>query len=937
MRIQERVARFITANGGQIEPSGSSPGVILARVTEDLAGELTGRADVEGVTPTSRPHPMNSVVDGSPTWHAAGYTGQAPNADNPSTDGPDVLVNDEGITTNHVAFNVRLPTDCASCAGTGPSMDPAHPAAGPHTRVISSPNRTSFTGSKHGNAIAAVIATTNLARGASGTGMAYGIDKLYDSWFAKQAAYWALGIDYMGEQGVSDIAEIQNYSAGTYEDTIGYNPQWRFMDAATDQFGQLQTIAAGNCGIQDGFFTNCYDGPHRVCTPGNLFNVLTVGGLTATDPLDPSTWSVWPNSSSGPTWDGRKKPDLVATPGGGVGHPQYYDLDGNGKLDDYGNSGYGTSYAAPQAAAGAVLLASVGVYSPMAQRAILINSARPIQNQTYWTPTSGWGALDLDRAFHERGSWTLASVHGAGANSARFFETTGVGVGDRATLIWNRRATAIGSGTDYYDLTNLDLIQISPTTGGTTATGGSDAADDVDTNQTPSGAPGNNAPTDNPMPGSGEDGEDNVEQVRSTATGTQILKVKALSAVDGRATEPFALASKNPLRALQTPIPELDLESSAALAAPNELVTLTATITNPSADLPLQAAEATLSLPVGASLALGAATQSIGTLAPSGSTQVSWQVVIGQAGLGTFSAGASGTTYGETFAGEAQTALLIDADPPSVAIKPLPVWSASSAVELHWSASDDLSGVATYDVETSTDGTTFSPLLTATSATSTTAHAADNQTLTVRVRARDLAGNVSDWVSSSTSVDTTPPVVVLGAASTPAAGRISVPVQVLNTGAPASATYSFGRGTAAMVPLTATTVSFTNYALSAVRATLVVTATDVMGRSTTQLQTYTVASRYVSPKLKLAKVKTKRRLATIAGSVAKGSRGTIKVVVRRVGKKGTKRVRGKVVYRGSKFSSKVRLKPGRYKASVSVGVSDGFRSESKSKSFRVRQ
>ena len=121
---------------------------------------------------------------------------------------------------------------------------------------------------------------------------------------------------------------------------------------------------------------------------------------------------------------------------------------------------------------------------------------------------------------------------------------TGVANDDRATLVWNRRTNLDNvanpdngqiTNPSYYNLTDLDLTQFDPGTLAVTSTGGSDAADTVDTDQTITAA--------NPMPGNGSDGGDNIEQIRSTGTGTQILKVKSLTAVDGATSEPFSIAA----------------------------------------------------------------------------------------------------------------------------------------------------------------------------------------------------------------------------------------------------------------------------------------------------------------------------------------------------------------------------------------------------------
>lgn len=938
LKAQERVRVQIQTLGGRIVKTPSLPGSLIVRLPANRLDDLRSLKRVDDISNVQLPQPMTFTFgDGSVTWQANGFKGQSPNPDRPTdTDGPDVVISDTGITTAHLAFNSRLSTDCASCNGTGPRLDPNHTDAqtGPHSRIISPKGRTDFVGDDHGNTIAATIANTNLARGAAGTGMAYGIDKLYDIWQAKDWGYWQIGITVDGEPGVTDLPEVMNYSQGIYDDTVGYDPGWIYTDWIVDALGISQAVAAGNCGVQESFYTNCGDGPHRVVTPANGFNILAVGARVAPS-ADSSTWSVWPHSSTGPTFDGRKKPDLVASPSGAAGSPRYWDVDNNGKMDDYGSVGLGTSFAAPQVAAGAALLAAAGIYSPIAQRALLINTAKPIQNQTYWTPTSGWGALDLERAYYERGNWQMSNITGTssgttGPNTARFFRITGTAVGDRTTLTWNRRSTSfMVAGAHYYDLTNLDLSQISPadSTGATvTSTGGSDAADTVDTNQTPTpNPPGTNALIDNPMPGSGEDGEDNVEQVRSTATGTQLLKVKAKSPVDQQSSEPFALASQRPITALATPIPNVSIESDVAAVKVGDTAQITVTATNPSDDLSLSDAQVTLApLPAGVSI-VGAPTQSLGTLS-GGSPQTRVFTVQGSAdGFLQLTARVSGTAYGEDFEGASATNFTVDTGPPIVDLTPLPQWSTVSTPTATWSASDTLTAVASYDAEQKVAGESWQPLLTEEQITSVDLLSAEEgQLVSVRVRARDTLGNTSDWSTASTTIDAISPDVAIGEAISTGAAQIRVPVSSTNLGAPIVSTlyrfdsYPYDTGQRTSLSDSA---SYTNYLSNSVRATLYVWATDALGRVSAAQKTFVVEGnpgktlRPVPIRIRSAKVK-KRRL-TLIGTVPSSYWEDLRVTVTRRGRTGTKKVTRRVEIDRGRWRATIRLKKGAYTVTIS--------------------
>lgn len=913
----ERIARAIERVGGRVESATPLPNTITAVLPASAIATIASSHDVTSVVRAKRPELASSPIDGSETWHTAGFTGGGSSAD--GNGGPDYVAFDTGVRTNHTSFRTRLPGDCSTCVGTGP------------TRVISPAGRTDFSGSEHGNQIAATVAATDLTTQGR-KGQAYGLDKLYDPYWAENPYRWNMGVTYNGEPGVNDLPEVVNYSAGIYEDFVDNNPSWGAFDASVSQYGIAYTISAGNCGVQNGGFTGCNspgEGPHRVSTPATNFNVISVGGLDHVDPFNQSTWFVWANSSPGPTYGGRKKPDLIAVTYGVTSCPN--------DQDDatFENCGSGTSYAAPQAASGVALLASVGVYAPTAQKAILINSATPIQGQTYWMPRSGWGALNLDGAFQQRANYSNGAVTQSGANSARFYRLTGVTAGDRTTLVWNRRlGNYTGNNAPLYStLTNLDLAQFaqadacSPTCT-PTATGGVDASDSVDTDQT--------VTADNPMPGNGSDGSDNVEQIRSTGTGTQIVKVKAMSTIDGATSEPFSIASARPVEALSTPIPSVDLQTSMGLAGPGQTVTITATVSNPSDDLALSGGQVTLSLPAGTSLISGSLTQSLGTIAVNGTAIVNWQVSGATDGTKHFTADASGTTYGETFAGSGQADFDVDATPPALQVDDPGPWAASSAPTFNWSATDAASSVVDYDVELSRNGGAFTSLLTNSPATSTSVTGAEGEQLRLRIRARDTFGNLTSWSESSTSIDATPPEISVGPMSFAGRSSVSVPVSVSNVGSTASATYAFASGPATEIPLAGSTVSYTNYSIKAQTATLRVTATDELGRAVTAVRTYSVPSRYLSPSLKLSRVKSSAGRLTISGRISASYAGRVTITIKRRGRAGTKRVVKRVRVKRGRFVSRVSLKPGSYTVRATAPPIGDFLTDSATKRVRVR-
>ncbi|MBJ7354819.1 MAG: hypothetical protein JHC98_08345 [Thermoleophilaceae bacterium] len=766
--------------------------------------------------------------------------------------------------------------------------------------------RDGFPGTKHANTIASTIASTHLSDGAQG--MAYGIDKLYDNYLSDNPYLWNLGIQSAGDEGLggeADLPEVINYSAGLYDDEVDLQPLANYFDALEDQFGILHTVSAGNCGTADPSYTDCGDGPHRVSSPGTNFNVLTVGGLdSSTTYPDVSGYAPWEHTSPGPTWGGRKKPDLIAPVFGTSGTPS--------AIDDatWTSGGLGTSFAAPIAASGALLLASTGVYSPTAQKAIMINSATPVAGQTYWTPRSGWGAINMAAAFPDRGNYVQGTITGSDANGVRFFSQPDLAVDDRTTLVWNRRTDASSIlSPGYHDLTNLDLSQFDASDPGTpTATGGSDAGDNVDSDIVPS--------TDNPMPGNGSDGGDNVEQIRSTGTGAQIVKVKALTPIDGASSEPFSLAGHHALTALETPVPEVALTVAPTITSGSGTVQITASVENTSNDLTLEDFSMTLDLPPGTSLNTGGATSPTTPydVGAGETTTVIWLVDNLTSGAKTFSATATGTAYGETFTGSDSTSLDVDATPPSLAVSGMPTWSTTTQPFFQWAGSDSQSAVK-YDVEESIDGAPFSPLLTATEQTSISLPGTEGQNIRLRIRAVDSFDNASDWTEVGTTIDAVGPVAALGAADASKQGIRSVPLSFSNVGSPVTAKFTFADKTGGRTgsATNGQVVSFTNNGSLPVYASLSLVVTDALGRQATAQETYLIEPRLGPSGLKFKSAKRSGSKLVIVGTVSKNFSGKVSVVATRIGTKGTKRVAKSSAAKKGAFKVSLRLKPGRYK------------------------
>jgi hypothetical protein len=331
---------------------------------------------------------------------------------------------------------------------------------------------------------------------------------------------------------------------------------------------------------------------------------------------------------------------------------------------------------------------------------------------------------------------------------AHFYRAALDAPGDRATLVWNRRAVGCidpGCTTTSLTLSNLELEQLDPDTGAVEARSASAI--------------------------------DNVEQVRSPAAGSVIYKVKAASTVDGLPAEPYAFASRRRLTRLAAPRPTTRVSVSTDATRPGDTVNVVAEIANPSPDLSAEGATAAIELPASAELAPGSSgpTHSLGTLTPGEVRFVAWAIRIKSDAAARIRVHAGAFRYGEIFASDDSTDLTADGTPPSVAIAGPAGRTTETALAVAWSGTDGGSGVGDYDVEVSANDGPFTPWLTRTSSTAATYAAAAGMRYRFRVRARDRLGNASEYAVSSEVAVLRPEVQV---APPPAPPQVRTPPQL---------------------------------------------------------------------------------------------------------------------------------------------------------------
>ncbi len=570
---------------------------------------------------------------------------------------------------------------------------------------------------------------------------------------------YQLGFAVNGHPAPPDAAEVLNSSFGAAATSDNENDG---DDLTTAFFGVSQAFAASNENV---------DGSPTVANIGR--NTISVAALNDLGTVTSSDDVVTGFSSRGPTPGGRKKPDLIAPGGAVVAADAAWNTPPSNP--DY-TPRSGTSFASPHVAGAMTLLEGAGITDPMAQRAILINSARDWNGsngtppydlhgwvsgtQTGWRPEVGWGILDLTTALAQRSYYRLGNVS---EGEATFFRAT-VPAGSKATMAFQLRGFFSGYpgppypvGTTKYTVSNLDLHQYDATDAEVIPPAAFDPPDTtID--------PGPNA----------IDPNDTIEQVRSPAApGTQQVtyKVQAASTIDGAAAEPFALAAAAPLTPLVSPTVRLSsLNASQSNVRCNQPVQIMTTATNDSPDLAATSAAVTIQLPPGVALISGSSTQTVagGTLATAATSETKiWTVVATTEGGKTITVEGAGDAYGTTFRDSSQLTISADCAAPTTSIESGPADPTNDPTP-----SFSFSGAGSpASFECSIDSSGFAPC----SSPYIAAALADGQH-SFRVRALDAVGNADPLPPTrSFMVDTQPPetAIELGPAGTIRSNRVS--------------------------------------------------------------------------------------------------------------------------------------------------------------------
>jgi len=280
----------------------------------------------------------------------------------------------------------------------------------------------------------------------------------------------------MFEHSLMNDANIHTNSWGS-ENLVGdYTSDSRSIDWFTNDYPEFLVIfSAGDMGVSG------------VTSPSTAKNALSVGASTTGAFGSEPIGQVFNESSSGPTSDGRIKPDLVA-PGVMIcsARAQEADLATGGDCSNSMHSDGSTpmymtlngSSMATSVVAGASAMAreflrtEVGIEAPGSDliRALLVNGAEDIGEQDVPNSREGWGQLNISNSLFPKSNGENLSVFYdqervlmPGHSFIYTFEVSG-GSGIDVSLAWNDMEGSASADQNASRLVNnLDLVVISPT------------------------------------------------------------------------------------------------------------------------------------------------------------------------------------------------------------------------------------------------------------------------------------------------------------------------------------------------------------------------------------------------------------------------------------------------------------------------------------------
>ena len=506
---RQSVANQIISLGGRVVSGTSAMGTIGAVIPSQVLLPLANNAQVVSIL-KNRPTELELDV----SVPSCDYDAWWDDVDVIDGGAYDLGIVDTGVQQNHPAFSgVSFYTD------SGSSSDSSDEGHGTHCTGIVASAGTTYRGG------------------------AYGLDGII---WSSSSGGQANVIDHMEWQAASagQHPEVINHSLGYgIADDTNYSDMDAFYDAFVDYYDIMVSKSAGNAYWDDTDPT--------ITHPAPSYNILVVANMDDRNTLDRTDDVRRFDSSVGPTLSGRKKPDIAAPGTNIMSTNNSWSGTGSGNpdpncWDDYvDRQGYdwsrcsGTSMSAPHVAAAIILMEDGGNHTPMAQKAVLLNTADawdsndtsgtgddgPVMG-SHWDKSYGWGYLDMWEAHYNRSDYFVDSLvprnDTAAADDYHLYKgqmyrsTTEA---EKATLVWQKRSNYVAGDppTTMYFLSDLNIRLYNELDG-------SQLSSDLDS-------------------------DDNVHQVDMTgaASGWHDVVVKVYSwstGFSGSTSEPYALATE---------------------------------------------------------------------------------------------------------------------------------------------------------------------------------------------------------------------------------------------------------------------------------------------------------------------------------------------------------------------------------------------------------
>lgn len=405
---QQRVRQAIEKAGGTVYAQVALGNIIGARLPAAAVNQIAGLNDVRRIGLDATPPPAlegsAQIIHASLFWNA-GYDGGSYDVG---------ILEATGVEDEHPYLRSK--------------------AAG--KLIERFPNEPEPTGN-HGTWVAGVVAMTAYTDSdGEHKGIAYGLDKILDVKLGRHATTRE-GMEWALTQA-SDDAEVLNHSrhGGTDLDYImdkgdpDYDEHYGMAyDEIIDTYDGLIIQAAGNQSTSP-------DDEYTLTWGSDSYNAIVVGASTGDASDMRADNKVYLTSGQGPTPGGRKKPDVVA-PGSGITTTTR----GGGITKGFSE----TSCATPHVSGAILLLWDHGLWHPMMQKALLINSAED-RGPDGWDKEWGWGYIDLHNAFDQYDYTLIGSVDGG--NEKWYWGR--MNKCQTVTLVWHKHPGKPLSNLDMY-------------------------------------------------------------------------------------------------------------------------------------------------------------------------------------------------------------------------------------------------------------------------------------------------------------------------------------------------------------------------------------------------------------------------------------------------------------------------------------------------------